>query len=137
MNVYPHDGSKFIPFFPLVLLISPTNHFRKELQYILHSRHKAEIEILSSKQYEPISDISSAANPDLDNTYDGHDVSNGHTSPSYNPAPVLLDGLPSAHLVSSSSSSFKHGTQGTHMLLVRYLSMKVTNYVVSARSRSL
>ena len=129
MHVYLQDGSKFFPFFPSDLLLSPTNYFRKELQYILHSRHKAEIEILSSKQYEPISELSSAANSDLDNTR-AHDASNGHSSPSYNPASTLLDGLPSAHLVSSSSSSFK---QGTHGLLVQYLSMKVTDYVVSAR----
>ena len=109
--------------------------FRKELQYILYSRHKAEIEILSSKQYErscsrePISGISSPANFNLDNTYDGRDAPNG---PSYNPASALLDGLTSAHLISS--SSFKNGT---HVLLVRYLSMKVTNCVVSARRRFL
>ena len=124
------------PFYLISFDIKSNQPFRKELQYILHSRHKAEIEILTSKQYnsEPISasDVSSAAISHLDNTYDGRDVLNGHTSPSYNPASTLLDSIPSAHLVSSSNSS-KHGT---HVLLVRYLSMKVTNYVVSARRRS-
>lgn len=124
MHDYPQDGSKFILFFPIGfgIKVQPTILFRKELQYILHSRHKAEIEILSNKQYERSCSLAPTANSDLDNT-DGRDAPNGHTSPSYNPASTLLDGLTSAH--------------GTHVLLVRYLSMKVTNYVVSARRRSL
>ena len=83
-----------------------------------------------------MSGMSSVASCDLDNTYDDGDAPNEHTSPSYNSASAstLSDSLVSAHLVSSSSSSFKHGTP---MLLVRYLSMKVTNYVVSASRRSL
>ena len=136
MHVYPQDGSKSILFSPGIK-VQLTILFRKELQYILYSRHKAELEILSSKQYErscscePIFGISSATNSNLDNTYDGCDAPNG---PSYNPASALLDGSTAAHLISSSSSSFKNGT---HVLIVRYLSMKVTNYVVSARRRFL
>jgi len=135
MHIYPQDGSKLLLFFPIGfgIQVQLTILFRKELQYILHSRHKAEIEILSSKQYErscsrePISS-SSAANPGLDIT--------GRDAPhelSYNPASALSDGLTSAHPIPS-SSSLKHGT---HVLLVQYLSMKVTNCVVLARRRFL
>ncbi|KAF8800283.1 DNA topoisomerase IV, alpha subunit [Phlegmacium glaucopus] len=143
LPITKHDEKKALTMLQKNARLPP--RWKKELQYILHSRHKAEIEILSSKQshsHEPFSGISCSTNSCRDDSmmwdqenicdYDGPDAS-GHTSPSYNPA--LLNSPTSAHLTSiasSSSSSFKPRHR-PHVLLVRYLSLKVTNCVMLAR----
>lgn len=141
-HVYLQDGSELIFFSPCWQTFNPL--FRKELQYIIHSRHKAEIEILSSKQYErlytrePNSCRYDSVMLDQDNVCnsDGLDAPSGCISPPYNPASSLLNSSTSIASLSKFPKTSSKPQYGPHILLVRYLSLKVTNCVLSARRRS-
>ena len=142
-HIYLQDGSELIFFSPADLRkFNPL--FRKELQYIIHSRHKAEIEILSSKQYErpctrePNSCRYDSVMLDQDNVCnsDGLDGPSGRTSPPYNAAPSSLNSSTTIASLSNFPKTSSKPQHGPHILLVRYLSLKVTNCVLSARRRS-
>ncbi|KAF8971127.1 Spo11/DNA topoisomerase VI subunit A [Flammula alnicola] len=153
LPITEHDEKKALSML-LRPRISLPARWKKEMQYMLHSRHKAEIEILSSVQSN-YKAASHAKLPLSNARIDSMGSKQNETNISC-PEDLLHDDidLPSADAFDCSlyaplgsdasefpdpSGSFNVTSErlcAPHALLLRYLELKITDFVVSARRRT-